>query len=328
MLLMSEAPRRAADAAGDTATGRAPAQDRDEGRDRGSDQGLDQDLDHSPVIAARRTTVSLGGRAVLHGVDLTVSPGETVALLGANGSGKSTLVRTVVGLIPADSGEIKLFGTPLSSFRSWNQVGYVPQRTTAASGVPATVGEVVASGLLAPRTWMRRRTRVDRDAVLSALETVGMASRVSDPVASLSGGQQQRVLIARALARRPDVLIMDEPMAGVDLASQQVFADALARLAAAGTTILLILHELGPLAPLIDRTVVLRGGEVVYDGTPVEHGEPEHDHVHPHAASAAAPGMPECPPGSGPLEMAQAERAETEMEQADRDDAALKESRT
>lgn len=254
------------------------------------------------VIAAHRATVTLGGRAVLHSVDVAVHEGETVALLGSNGSGKSTLVRTLVGLIPAGSGRIEVFGTELSGFKDWNRLGYVPQRTTASSGVPATVGEVVASGLLAPRTWLRRRTAADRGAVITALETVGMAGRISDPVASLSGGQQQRVLIARALARRPDILVMDEPMAGVDLASQQVFADALATLSKEGTTILLVLHELGPLQPLIDRAVVLRAGVVVHDGAPVEHGEPDHDHVHPHAAPTRDPGRPDCPPGHGPLE--------------------------
>ena len=256
-------------------------------------------------------TVSLGGRRILHGVDLEVPGGQTVALLGANGSGKSTLVKTIVGLYTLDSGRIDLFGTPLPAFKAWQRVGYVPQRTTAAAGVPATVGEVVASGLLSPRSWMARRTRGDRGAVREALATVGMLDRIGDPVASLSGGQQQRVLIARALARRPDLLIMDEPMAGVDLVSQQTFADTLADLSAHGTTILLVLHELGPLAPLINRTVVLRAGVVRYDGAPIEHGEPDpghaheapgHDHVHPHAAPPGTPGTPACPPGHAPVD--------------------------
>lgn len=265
----------------------------------------------APALAAHQVTVALGGRAILHGVDLTVRRGETVALLGANGSGKSTLVKTAVGLYPVESGRIEVFGTPLPGFRAWQRVGYVPQRTTAAAGVPATVGEVVSSGLLTPRTWIARRGRADRGAVRAALGTVGLLDRIGDPVAALSGGQQQRVLIARALARRPDLLIMDEPMAGVDLASQQTFADALAESSGLGTTILLVLHELGPLARLIDRTVVLRSGTVQYDGTPIEHGEddpghglerPGHDHVHPHDTPSAAPGTPACPPGPTPVE--------------------------
>jgi zinc transport system ATP-binding protein len=256
-------------------------------------------------------TVEMAGRTVWHDVSASIARGEFVALLGANGSGKSTLVKTIVGLYPVDGGRIDLFGTPLPAFRAWQRVGYVPQRTTAAAGVPATVGEVVASGLLSPRGWIGRRTRGDRAAVREALATVGMLERIGDPVAALSGGQQQRVLIARALARRPDLLIMDEPMAGVDLVSQQTFADTLADLSAHGTTILLVLHELGPLARLIDRTVVLRAGAVRYDGAPIEHGEPDpghahagagHDHVHPHAAPDEAPGRPECPPGHAPVE--------------------------
>jgi zinc transport system ATP-binding protein len=285
--------------------------------------GVDGFLDEAaaPVVGAYRVTVYLGGRPILHGVDLDVPGGQTVALLGANGSGKSTLVKTIVGLYPVDSGRVELFGTPLPDFKAWQRVGYVPQRTTAAAGVPATVGEVVASGLLGPRSWASRRGRADRGAVHEALATVGMLDRVADPVAALSGGQQQRVLIARALARRPDLLIMDEPMAGVDLVSQEAFADTLEDLSSHGTTILLVLHELGPLARLIDRTVVLRAGTVTYDGAPVEHGEddPGHthdrehglDHVHPHAAPAEFPGTPECPPGPNPVETLQVKEART-----------------
>lgn len=102
-----------------------------------------------PVISLRRATASLGSRPVLRGIDLTVGRGEVVALLGANGSGKSTAVRAVVGQVPLSGGELELFGTPLRRFRDWARIGYVPQRTTAASGVPATVREVVSAGRLA-----------------------------------------------------------------------------------------------------------------------------------------------------------------------------------
>ncbi|QRX96948.1 metal ABC transporter ATP-binding protein [Streptomyces noursei] len=248
--------------------------------------------DRSAVIELRGATASLGSRPVLRGVDLTVRSGEVVALLGANGSGKSTAVRSVIGQVPLTSGDLALFGTPFRRFKDWARVGYVPQRTTAAGGVPATIREVVTAGRLA-RTKLGLLRKADRAAVHHALELVGMADRVKDSVNALSGGQHQRVLIARALAGEPDLLIMDEPMAGVDLASQEVLASALREQVGRGATVLLVLHELGPLEPLIDRAVVLRDGCVVHDGPPPEavgqHALPGHDHVHPHADAAAEP---------------------------------------
>lgn len=240
------------------------------------------------VIRLRGATATLGSRPVLRGVDLTVHAGEVVALLGANGSGKSTAVRSVIGQVPLTSGTVELFGTPLRRFRRWARVGYVPQRTTASAGVPATVREVVSSGRLS-RTKLRVPGRADRAAVDRAIELVGLSDRAKDSVSALSGGQHQRVLIARALASEPELLIMDEPMAGVDLASQEILAATLREQVAAGTTVLLVLHELGPLEPLIDRAVVLRDGCVTHDGPPPrsvgQHALPGHDHVHPHAAS-------------------------------------------
>ncbi|WP_323446324.1 metal ABC transporter ATP-binding protein [Streptomyces yaizuensis] len=239
-----------------------------------------------PVISLRGARASLGSRPVLRGIDLTITSGEVVALLGANGSGKSTAVRSVIGQVPLTGGEVSLFGTPLRRFRQWHRVGYVPQRTTAASGVPATIREVVSSGRLS-RARFGLFSRADRAAVDRAIDLVGLADRAGDPVDALSGGQHQRVLIARALAAEPELLIMDEPMAGVDLASQEVLAETLREQVAAGTTVLLVLHELGAVEPLIDRAVVLRDGCVVHDGPPPEavgqHALPGHDHVHPHA---------------------------------------------
>jgi zinc transport system ATP-binding protein len=118
-----------------------------------------------------------------------------------------------------------------------------------------------------------------------ALEAVGLLSRASDAVANLSGGQQQRVLIARALVGEPDLLILDEPMAGVDLASQQVLAQTLGDQVSRETAVLLVLHELGPLEPLIDRAVVLQDGRVVHDGAPPP-TQGHAEHIHPHADTA------------------------------------------
>ncbi|MGW2643449.1 metal ABC transporter ATP-binding protein [Streptomyces sp. NPDC001393] len=245
-----------------------------------------------PVISLRGVTAELGARPVLRGIDLTVGRGEVVALLGANGSGKSTAIRTIIGQVPVSGGTVELFGTERRAFRDWARVGYVPQRTTAAGGVPATVTEIVSSGRLS-RTRFGVFRRADREAVHQALELVGMADRAKDSVNALSGGQHQRVLIARALVAEPELLIMDEPMAGVDLASQEVLARTLKQQVDSGTTVLLVLHELGPLEPLIDRAVVLRDGCVLHDGPPTQavgqHALPGHDHVHPHAPAGSEP---------------------------------------
>jgi len=122
--------------------------------------------------------------------------------------------------------------------------------------------------------------------VSAALATVGLQGRERADVATLSGGQQRRVLIARALAAGPDVLVMDEPTAGVDAASQQALAATLADLVTAGTTVLLVAHELGPVAPLVTRTVVVRDGRVAYDGPPAPGAAEGSEHDHPHGESA------------------------------------------
>lgn len=238
----------------------------------------------TPVVDARGVRVRLSGAVILHGVDLAVTEGEVVALLGANGSGKSTLVRALVGAVPLSGGSVELFGTPLGRAVPWDRLGYVPQRVSAAGGVPATACEVVVSGTLHGRRLLPPRHA--RARACAALDEVGLGDLADRPVREMSGGQQQRVLIARALVRRPELLVLDEPVAGVDLPSQRAFASALTRLVAAGTTVLVVLHELGALAPLVQRAVVLRHGSVVHDGAPPrprgEHAASDHVHLHPH----------------------------------------------
>jgi zinc transport system ATP-binding protein len=214
--------------------------------------------------------VSLDGRPVLRGIDLRITAGEVVAVLGANGSGKSTLIRALLGLTPLSAGSAELYGLPPARFRDWWRIGYVPQRLSVGGGVPATVREVVASGRIARQRRLRRTSTADRSAVARALDSVGLADRAGDPVGRLSGGQQQRVLIARALAGEPETFVMDEPTAGVDAESQRHLAGTLATLVAQGKTVLLVAHELGPMAPLITRSVVLRDGRIVHDG-PIAH---------------------------------------------------------
>ncbi len=239
------------------------------------------------VLRISHGAVAYGDRAVLRDLNLTVHSGEVVAILGANGSGKSTLIRAALGLLPLQSGSVDLFGIPLRRVRHWKRLGYVPQRLGAGSGVPATVREVVAAGRLARRGFLRPAGRADRAAVTEAIQAVGLLERAGDPVSTLSGGQQQRTLIARAIAGEPELLVLDEPTAGVDAASQEAFAGALRAFVDRGGTVILVAHELGPLQPIVTRAVVVHDGVIAHDGAVPRpaghHAEPGHDHVHPHA---------------------------------------------
>jgi zinc transport system ATP-binding protein len=250
-------------------------------------------------LALHDVGVVLDGRPIVRDVTFDVGPGQVVAILGANGSGKSTLLKALVGLNPVSHGSVSLFGTPQPGFRDWSRVGYVPQRSNLGTGVPATVREVVASGRIARRTPFWPMSRHEHDLVDHAVDVVGLGGRAGHPVATLSGGQQQRVLVARTLAGEPDLLLLDEPNAGVDHASQLAIAETLGGRADAGASIVVVLHELGPFAPLIDRVVALREGRITYDGPPDQLAEGAVPHAHHHDQSGEA-GL--LPPMQAPLE--------------------------
>lgn len=218
-----------------------------------------------PPLKVDSIDVVMGSTHILHQVSLTVERGESVALLGANGCGKSTLIKACLGLYPLAGGDVRLFGASLSKRRQvpWMQVGYVPQRVSATAGVPATALEVVRSGLLGPGRPFASWGGGAKAQALEALTQVGLAKRANDHVQVFSGGQAQRVMIARALVRRPQLLFLDEPLAGVDRASRQGLADCLAQLREQGITLVTVLHEMGELAGLVDRTVTLADGRVV-----------------------------------------------------------------
>ena len=246
--------------------------------------------------------VALGGRPVLRHIDLTVRTGDFVALMGANGSGKTTLVRTLTGLLPLTAGRLRVFGHAPEELADRHRIGFVPQRSGAGSGVPASVWEVVAAGRLTHRRLLRPLSRADRAAIHDALEVVGLADRARESISQLSGGQQQRVLIARALAGRPDLFFLDEPTAGVDLPNQLALADALGRLKDRGATIVLVAHELGPLAPLVTRAVVMRDGRVAYDGPPLGDHEVHAHHHHDAPGEGRRGGHDHAPHVAAPLE--------------------------
>ena len=234
-----------------------------------------------------RACVEFDGEHVVDEVDLTITAGEFVAILGENGTGKTTLMRALLGLIPLAHGSLKLYGQPLASFRDWQRLAYVPQRLLAAGNVPVSVEEVVRSARIGPQ----HRFRPDREARArshEALAAVGLEHRRRDRFDSLSGGQQRRVMIARALTTDADTFVFDEPTAGIDAESQEQLAATLATLSERGSTILLVTHELGAVASLPTRAVVLGHtdhGSVLYDGAAppprhLRHDIAHHDHDH------------------------------------------------
>jgi zinc transport system ATP-binding protein len=261
------------------------------------------------IVAMRSASFGYADRAVVSGVTLDIHAGEVVAILGPNGSGKSTLVKGLLGLNDHLSGQVALFGTPVDRFRDHARLGYVPQQHTLSASVRATAAEIVAIGRLPHQSWLGRPNHEDQRIIAESLAVVGLADRANVDVGTLSGGQQRRVLIARALAAQPDVLIMDEPTAGVDLASQEVLSQVLARLAGRGTTMLIVTHDLRALGGVLTRIVELNGGQITFDGAPAGHDRSHralttsHDGHHhddeAHRASPAAGPLDHVPGGHG-----------------------------
>lgn len=223
-----------------------------------------------------------GGPEVLRDVDLAVEEGEFVAIAGPNGGGKTTLLRLGLGLERPTRGEVRLFGEPAGRVRGRARIGYLAQRAQLGIDAPVSVREVVAAGRV-PRTGLFGFfDGDDREAVNEAIERVGLADRAGMPLERLSGGQQQRAFIAKALASRPDLIVLDEPTAGVDADAQEAFASLLERLhSELGVTILFVSHEFGAVERFVERLVLVRG-EIVFDGPPGALPDPWHDPSHVH----------------------------------------------
>jgi zinc transport system ATP-binding protein len=222
------------------------------------------------VLSTDGVSFSYGSDQVLSDVSIAVRTGEFAALAGPNGSGKSTLLRIVLGLLTPETGTVELFGARPGHLRDRWRVGYVPQRLRIAPDLPASVEEVVAAGRLAKQGWWRRSRAVDREAVDHALESVALSGYRRRRLGELSGGEQQRALIAKALAAEPELLVLDEPTAGVDVESQGLFRDSLVHLVHEhAAAVLLVSHELGAVADDLDHLIVLKR-RVVFDGTPDE----------------------------------------------------------
>ena len=222
----------------------------------------------APLLEANGVSFSYGRAPVLEHVDLRVVPGEFVALVGPNGSGKSTLLKLLLGSLTPSEGEVRLFGAPPRDVKDRWRLGYVPQRPSSGRRFPRPSRRSSPPGRLARRGWWRPLRKEDREAARHALESVGLAEFAERPVNELSGGQQQRAFIARAFASDPELLVLDEPIAGIDAESQRRFRDSLVHLMRDhGAGVLLVSHELSAVANDLDRVVVLKG-TVLFDGPP------------------------------------------------------------
>jgi ABC-type Mn2+/Zn2+ transport system ATPase subunit len=219
-----------------------------------------------PLVEARGLTVTYGARCAVRPTDLNLAPAESVAIVGRNGSGKSSLLRALCGLEPHARGEVILHAESCHHCRTTVEVAYVPQRSQARWDLPFAVADVVAAGRTR-RSWFRGPSQADHDAVATALASVGLVDLAKRAVSELSGGQAQRVLLARALVQEPDILIMDEPLTGLDLETVDAVVAMLRHLVDGGTAVCCALHEIDIAQTAFSRTVALLDGAVVADGT-------------------------------------------------------------
>ncbi len=270
----------------------------------------------TPVLEVRNLNVTLGGRRILQDVGLSIRAGELVALIGPNGAGKTTLIRAILGLIPSESGEIRLLGET-DVRRALPRVGYVPQRLSLEAGLALSVREFLALRRPSTRNWFWRR-RASLDATLPAVaEELGIRPLLDKNVCALSGGQLQRVLIAFSLLDDPELVFLDEPTEGVDAPGERTFYEIISDVHRAHRlTVVLVSHDLS----MVHRHatwVVALNGRVCCAGAPDDiireealreayglhvtsyhHHHPPHDHAHPHPPSHlhGPLGLPPLPP--------------------------------
>lgn len=212
-----------------------------------------------PIIELEDINFSYGREPVLQGISLAIDRGDYYGIIGPNGGGKTTLLKVILGLVRPPKGKVRIFGKPISEFHDWPRIGYLPQKMTQADPrFPITVHEVVGQGRIAKAGLFKKLSSADQDAIDRALAISEVASLKDRLISDLSGGERQRVFIARALASEPDILILDEPAAGIDVASQTRFYRFLKELNAAhGITILFVSHDIDILANEASRLICI-----------------------------------------------------------------------
>ena len=207
------------------------------------------------VLDIHDVTVAYHRKPVLWDVDLVIERPQLAAIVGPNGAGKSTLIKAVLGLVPMASGSVQVFGQSVASVRQ--RIGYVPQRESVDWDFPVSVLDVVLMGTYGQLGWFRRPGTKQRQWARECLAKLGLAEYEKQQIGQLSGGQQQRVFLARALAQKADIYFMDEPMAGVDAATEHAIFELLSELREQGKTIIAVHHDLRTVPEYFDFVALL-----------------------------------------------------------------------
>lgn len=225
--------------------------------------------DKHPAIACHHVAFSYGKEKIIRDMSFTVDEGDYVGIIGQNGAGKSTLIKLLINLLKPEDGSIELFGAPIQKFTAWDTIGYVPQHTALLThAMPITVEEAVATGRTTRRTYLHHRSTDDIRAIGAALDHAGIADMRHRTLQSLSGGQKQRVVIARALAAEPRLLILDEPVVGIDPEMQHAFYQLLQKIRTQRSiTLILVSHDLDVVMHEADYIMCLNQGELCRDTT-------------------------------------------------------------
>lgn len=233
-------------------------------------QGKDP-VTQQPVIELKKVSIELGGRTILHDMSLTLNEGEFVAVLGPNGAGKSTLLKMLLGLLKPGAGTIQVLGE--SPHRGNSAIGYAPQHRILDVDLALRARDIVGFGLDGNHWgtgWPGRASRKRKAIIDKALDEVDACAFADAPVGQLSGGEQQRLLIAQALLTNPRLLLLDEPLANLDLNYQQEIVALIARVCRSrNVTVLLVSHDINPLLPVVDRVIYIANGHSAI-GTPDE----------------------------------------------------------
>lgn len=196
----------------------------------------------SPILEVHDLIVSYEQSPVLWNVDLTLPKGQLIGILGPNGAGKSTLIKAIMGLVNPTGGYVKIFDKSLEEVRS--RISYVPQRESVDWNFPASVLDVVMMGTYGKLGLFKRPGKKEKEIALASLDKVGMSAFINRQISELSGGQQQRVFLARALAQDADLYLMDEPFAGVDMATETAIFELLKQMTKEGKTVIVVHHDI------------------------------------------------------------------------------------